>query len=307
MARPKKILVYTIPLVLLAIVLLVPTLLEYAARTGLTRLRSSGLSISAENVHGFFPGVAADTVSLSVPIATGMRFPATIPLLVPLESVRSSLTVNPFRSLLPSVETTARLWKGDIKILAYPSIAQTTLNGHISNLDLSSPPQVRSLGLLRGILNASISNIEASPDLPSSGDVSLDLSDIALSTSAFIPPILGLHLLEIYELKTSGSFEEHRVVNLSSFSARSNLLSISGKAKARLTSNLQLDELSGRFSVTMDGNDSDKLRNWLPLATNGRVSADRNSFACTLTPTSCREMAFALQIAPSRCITYSCR
>lgn len=307
MTKAKKILAYTILLLLFGILLLVPTLFEYAARTGLTKLRSSGLSISAENLRGFFPGVAADTVSLSVPIATGRRFPATIPLLIPLENVRASLRATPSRSLFPAVETTARLWKGGIKILTYPSMAQTTLNAYISNLDLSGPPQVRSLGLLHGVMNASISNIEASSGLPSSGDVSLDLSDIALSTSAFIPPILGLDLLEIYELKTSGSFEEHRAINLSSFSVRSNLLSVSGKGTARFNSSLQIDEFAGRFLITMDGSDSDKIRNWLPLATNGRVSADRNSFACTLRPTSCKDKAPGLQIAPSRCIKYSCR
>ncbi len=307
MAKPRKILVYTVLLVPLAVLLLVPTLLEYAARTGLTRLRSSGLSISADNVRGFFPGIAADSVSVNVPIATGRRFPAAIPLLVPLENVRSSLKASLSRSLIPPIETTARLWNGDIKIVAYSTTAQTTLNGYINNLDLSTPPLFRSFGLLRGILNASLSNIKASPALPSSGDVTLDLSDISLSTSTFIPPILGLQLLEIYELKTSGSFEEHRVINISSLSARSNLLSISGKGRARVNSSLQIDEFAGKFLITMDGSDSDKIRGWLPLVTNGRVSADRNSFACTLRPTSCRDKDPGLQITPSRCIKYSCR
>lgn len=307
MSRQKKAFFSLIVLGLTATWLLVPSVLEYATRTSLAKLRSSDVPIYAENITGFVAGVSADTVSFSIPIKTGRKFPSHIPLLVPLRAVNASIQFNPLTSLLPFVHTRATLWEGSLNAILQRREQATVVSGSFADIDLGRTPQFRSLGVSNGRVSGKLSELLIGRAGPIEGNADLTVSNLLIALDRFLPSIIEIEQLEISELKADIALTEAKKLKLNNFIARSNIGSLSGTGAATLSTNMAVNELSGNFKVLLNGARSIQIKKWLPLLTNGTIREDRESFTCSFQPVLCHLQPLSIHLSSSRCITARCQ
>ena len=307
MSRQKKAFLSLIVLGLTATWLLVPSVLEYATRTSLAKLRSSDVPIYAENITGFVAGVSADTVSFSIPIKTGRKFPSHIPLLVPLRAVNASIQFNPLTSLLPFVHTRATLWEGSLNVILQKKEQATAVSGSFADIDLGRTPQFRSLGVSNGRVSGTLSELLIGRAGPIEGNADLTVSNLLIALDRFLPSIIEIEQLEISELKADIALTEAKKLKLNNFIARSNIGSVSGTGAATLSTNMAVNELSGNFKVLLNGARSIQIKKWLPLLTNGTIREDRESFTCSFQPVLCHLQPLSIHLSSSRCITARCQ
>lgn len=306
MTRKGKILVASMVVILTAGIFSAPGIFEFSTRTGLAALRKEGINVRAENLRGSLLGISAQKIHYTVPIPTGKKFPKHIPFPVTLSEVDATLSIRPLQHITPKIALVAQLLDGHMNASVTPGLQKTSIQATLDNADLSAHPQLRGLGLRKGNLTMSVSDLIVGNQHPSASQFTIGLHAMLFELRNLLPSIIPIEILEISDATIEGSLLDSGKLDITSISLVTNVATVKGRANGLLSEDLSIENLSGTVNIQMEGRDSHKFQSWLPLLTGGVLSSPRQSFSCTFFSVRCDSSA-QVRLNSRQCLTYRCQ
>jgi type II secretion system protein N len=291
-----------------ALVALWPTILTLIFQTSLSKARSSGLRIAWQGVSASYLSARAGAIEvwipgppIEVPVASGR---VTLPgpaLKVEINDL--SIVVDPLSliRLAPRIQAEARLYGGDFSadirnILGNKVQGELKLQG----VSLDKHPQIRALGFGGGAITIQATNLVFSPPTQTllEGNASVQLSSLSLPARPELALIFKGERLALDSLSTTLKLSQGALTieqlelstSLGGARGRGTIILPNPEHKVRIDSNATV-------SLTKDGAAS--LGQWLPLISNGALSAENQSFSVTSASTNCSDKTLEL---PFGCI-----
>jgi hypothetical protein len=280
-----------------------PTAMTLLFQTALSNARTAGLRIAWQGVSASYLSAHASLIEVWLPgppiqlsVGSGR---VTLPgPALKLEIADLSLSIDPLSlfTLAPSVQATARLYGGELSAEARNVLSEKIeANFELQGVSLEKHPQIRSLGIGGGTVNVKASELLFS--VPSQtivkGDASIQVTSLSLPSRRELDLILKGERLTVQSLSTNLSLSQGSLsikpiefsTSLGSASGRATIGLPSGDRKVRI-------DADSTFSLSQSGLTS--LGQWLPLVSNGVLTAESQRFGVTTATTNCSDKTLEL-------------
>lgn len=280
-----------------------PTAMTLLFQTALSNARTAGLRIAWQGVSASYLSARASLIEVWLPgppiqvtVGSGR---VTLPgPALKLEISDLLVSVDPLSvfQLAPRIQAAARLYGGDLSaevrnVLSEKIEGTLTLQG----VSLEKHPQIRSLGIGGGTVNVKASELLFSMPTQTilKGEAELQLTSLSLPSRPELDLILKGERLTVQSLSTSLSLSQGNLsikplefsTSLGSAAGRATISLPSGDRKVRI-------DADGTFSLSPSGVTS--LGQWLPLVSNGVLTAENQRFGVTTATTNCSDKTLEL-------------
>jgi len=283
--RSLLVLVVVGVLLVAAVAFLWSPLLTLALQDQLRQLRDSGSRFGWKGaaVHGLQIGAEGFNIWIPIPVNR-------MPLPVNLEFQNLSfqpLVFDFIRGNGPSLQFAAEAYGGSISGSALSVMKNARLKAEIKDLDLGLHPQLQALGLRSALVNLSIDGVSKGPQELPDGELVVKVSKIDLPafpanvTMFPLPPIkdgaISFRLLA-----------EPMQMTLSDLNGSCDHGSITGRIRVNAPTQNQRGNMDGDLNVTLTDTGAKLVGQWLPVISNGVLTATTKSFRIRLTGVACQ-------------------
>ncbi len=249
----------------------------------LSRLVLQPVGISAESAEVFVRG--------RVPLSLTIDRP----------EVWASLTLSPLQLV---ARETARLYKGDMRVSVRRPLfgGDLFVDGALDEVELQRHPQVRILGFVSGILQATGEGLLWTRGVPQAGRVSIAFDRLEKPQATRLPlHALGLPIESPIPAVRNGrgrvvaQFEPDRVL-LSPIESDSSIWRVRGEGALGVGADRQVQTLQLELRLDLLGEGVETLGPWLVLASEGKLPEMTSSVIVRVTG---RASAPRIQISPA--------
>jgi hypothetical protein len=221
-----------------------------------------------------------------------------VPLSLRIEELQLSPKLLALLSGTAFLSVSAQLYRGSMNADLASSFdgSAIQIEAHAERLELSDHPMVRALGIERGQFSFTAPKIEVIKGIPS-GTFSLELVRFGKSTNTDVAlPNLGTVTIPAFErlsARLKGGIQNGKLI-VRPFDVESDFGKVGGNlslerqsvpAASRQPSDT---ELNGRFDVTLTPSGSALIGQWLPVMSNGSLSAEHTRFEILVTGSSAK-------------------
>lgn len=268
---------------------LLPALITHLAEHALLKFRSGGaLRITkTEGVEGFIIGVKASAIHGFAPFKLELGNIKSIPLQFQIGSPLVSISPRISPPWL-NLNFNAQAYDGAIK----GALTGVSANGMLSlvatGINLSKHPQVRSFGVLSGLLGFELVKHPLDLDWLESATYKIELRELDIELPGIVSGLVkGLNSLKRGDLSVSASIAKGGVLILKGGRFSSSLGVLELNAEGIIEKSAQIRELKANINFNLIGEDSNKLIPWLPIITNGAISGERRNFSAKIRSVGC--------------------
>jgi hypothetical protein len=256
-----------------------PRCVSYVATKALETSKKEGLRITAEEVSSEGLGVRIARLAGWLPNA-------------PVSFEATNITVQPsllsLLKLSPSAIFSLRSYEGDISGEVTDLSSRPTLSVHLRDVHLQHHPQLMGLGITSGSLTGAVTGLTSDGNVPTSGQFEVTVNDLRAPRIPFVPSLFkGLDSLEHADLRVEGE-----IINATLNARTVDLRSSFGSMNAHLTCSLVAatpasPPCEAQASFTVADTAPQNLTAWLPLLSQGNLTAEVRAFSLTVRGEHC--------------------